>query len=80
MKTILTSLWKIKLTRIAFMLFLVCNSLTLFAQQLFAQQQGDQTPASPVILSSRSFTFDAIIVTLFVGLALFAICKSARRS
>ncbi len=77
MKTILTSLWKTKLTRIALMLFLVCYHLPLFAQQ-----QGNQAgaPATPVIVSSRSFTFDAIIVMLFVVLALFAVCKAARRS
>ncbi len=63
---------------LAVMLLLACNSFTLFAQTQGNNNGNNST--SSVVSSSKSFTMEAVIVTVLIVLALAAICKAVRRS
>ncbi len=74
-KSHMTSSWKQKLFQLFLVAMIASHSLVLFAQQ-----EGTQAGATTSsIRSSRSFTFDAILVVAFALIALTAICKAVRR-
>jgi len=77
--------WKTACTRtlprllLAIMIFLH-HSTWLLAQQ--KQLRGVQDDITPAVVKppSRSLVFETFIILLFSGAALFAICKSSRRT
>lgn len=42
--------------------------------------QPPPPPAAPVVTVSRSWYFEAAIVVVMVGLALYVVCRSSRRN
>lgn len=44
------------------------------------QAQAPPPPAAPVVTISRSWYFEAAIVAVMFGLALFVVCRSSRRN
>jgi hypothetical protein len=44
------------------------------------QAQAQAPPPAPVVTVSRSWYFEALIVIVMMGLALFVVCRSSRRN